>query len=288
MRDIYLLKKLDDLNNWSWKLIHSTISHYLHKFKKDNTFTVDKYKEQFAENIKNKINTLYYESLWRDYSHWYKPEDKNKVWLVEHYYKEIQNDQHETIIENVINKIINCIDNIKQTQIYENIQRWISNKKLYIEPSKTNFDEMKFESANLPSIILYVQPDFRMKDENNKYIIIDRKTWNKNTEEDEIVDQLLAQAYRIYVQEKPGDDAIIEGYLCYLDIPHELLWGRISINEIIEYEHKIKDDIETLKDLLINRDPERNEPIGIENFYKTNNINKCKNCAFRIICDRNA
>jgi len=294
-RDILFLKILQTIPNRSWNLIHSIISHYLHEKEKNPDITIEQYKEMYFEKIiENKIKQPYYNSLQRDYSKWYQEWDKKKasegelIGLIEHFHKEIKDSEHEVVINNIIDKITHSIDNIIETPVYQSISDKTDNKKIYIEPMKTDFEEMKFKSDNIPWTDLFVQPDFWMKDEKNTYVIIDRKTGKNNNWEDEITDQLLAQAYRIYTQEKLTDDAIIEWYLCNLDTWWELSWWRISINEVKEYENKIKDNIETLKDLLIDRDPQKNEPIWIEKFHKTDDVNKCKFCAFRSICNRNA
>jgi hypothetical protein len=99
--------------------------------------------------------------------------------LVEHYYKEIPEDQHEKYLAIILDNIKNSIDYFSKSPIYKEVKENYDHYEIYHEPTKTDFDAMKFHSPKICNgdIDLFVQPDFYLKEnDSNKYIIVDWKS----------------------------------------------------------------------------------------------------------------
>ena len=77
----------------------------------------------------------------------------------------------------------------------------------------------------------------------------------------------------------------IEAYEVYLDSMNSYGWilKQEDIDWIIE---KIKHDVEDQKQLLVDWDPYKNQPVDLMMFRKTTSEKKCEHCTFRDVCQK--
>ncbi len=264
------------------------------ELKKDKTFTIEKYEEKWLDKlIEAKIRVPYFLSAQRDYSKWYiASEDKYKdmIWLVEHYYKEIPEDQHDKYVEIIIDNIRNSLFNFGKSQIYQEILKNYDKYEIYTEPPKKDFNAMKFRSENVAdwNVDLYVQPDFYLKVKwEDKYIVVDWKTGDISSFDWGLPEQLLAQWYRIYTDNGWDENLKIEWFYGNLDNNWALsVWDKIWIESFKSYEMEINKQIEKLSENLVDNDIVNNNPVSIDKFPETEDCKKCETCAFRCICKK--
>lgn len=295
---VFFLKKLNTIPWWTWNVIHSILASYFLELKKDKTFTIEKYEEMWLDKlIEAKIKIPYFLSAQRDYTKWYNAsvdkdlEKKNGIiWLVEHYYKEIPEDQHDKYVAIIIDNIKNSLFNFSKSQIYQEIMKNYDKYEIYTEPPKKDFDAMKFRSDWVAdwNVDLFVQPDFYLKEKwENKYIIVDWKTWDISSRDGALPEQLLAEWYRIYTDNNCDENIKIEWFYGNLDNNWVLSsWDKIWIESFKSYEAEINRQIEKLSENLVDNDVVSNNPVSIDKFPETEDCKKCETCAFRCICKK--
>lgn len=293
--DIILLKKLKAIPMRSGIIIHGIISSFFEQLKKDKNYTIEDHMTKWFEKIiDKKIREPYYMSAKKDYSKWYSSEDKNDeqkygiVWLVEHYYKEIPEDQHEKYLAIILDNIKNSIDYFSKSPIYKEVKENYDHYEIYHEPPKTDFDAMKFHSPKICNgdIDLFVQPDFYLKEkDSNKYIIVDWKSGWSTEKFDKLPDQLLAEWYRLYTENGCDNSMQIEWYFWNLENNCELVtWDKVAVESIKQYEEEINNQIHKLSETLVDNDPVKNEPKSMDDYPMTSDTKKCEICSFRCLC----
>lgn len=297
--DALFLKKLSSIPRWTWNVMHKILASFFERFKEDKSYTIEKYQEQYMDKlIKAKIIDPFLLSAKRDYSKWYEA-DRDKalekkyglIWLIEHYYKQIPEDENEKYLAIIIDNVKSCILSFSKSQLYQELLKNYDKYEIYNEPVIDDFDRKKFTSPNIlnGSIDLYVQPDLYLKVKwENKFIIIDRKTWNTIAEYGLLPNQLLAQWYRLYVENWFDDSMHIEWFFCNLEDNWKLsAWNKVGVESIKAFENEINKWITKLTDNLISHDFLLNTPESIEKFPETKDLKKCDTCAFRFICKQN-
>lgn len=295
---VYFLKNLDSISTRTWKVIHSILASYFLELKKDKEFTIEQYEEKWLDKlIEVKIKTPYYLSAKRDYTLWYDAQEdkalKKKygiIWLIEHYYKQIPEDQHDKYLAIIIDNLKSCLLWFSKSQVYQEIKKNFDKYDIYHEPPTTDFDAMKFQSQNVLgwTIDLFVQPDFYLKVKwENKYVIIDRKTWDSSQKKEMVPDQLLAEWYCIYAENWFDDNISIEWFFCNLDDNWRLTtWNKVWIESVKAYEKEINKQIDKLSENLVDHDVLLNAPVSIDKYSETKDDKKCEICAFKSVCKK--
>jgi len=281
--DAMVSKNIKSLAMRLWECLHDLMSDYLHLVKEnqDSTENIEKTKISLI----TKMNRDFQISKVRDYT---KYNSDIKFWLTEHYYKENIDDLYEKWKDS----ILESFDNFCKSELNTEIKQYFLDTEniIFIEPKEKNFESMKIEIDNIPDLMwinIYAQPDFGIITKNKKYIIYDRKS-GKIPEKDpnSISDQLKVYAYKIL--QKIGlenlDNIDIQAYEVFLK------WivkfgGKITKQDLLDIEEKIIDDINIQKWFILNKNVESNIPMESNNFARTNDPKKCKNCTFAKVCE---
>lgn len=66
----------------------------------------------------------------------------------------------------------------------------------------------------------------------------------------------------------------------------ETFGGVIHADHITTIEQQLVDDVRMLSSMLEDHDVVRNQPLAVEQFARTDNINKCATCRFQHVCEQ--
>ncbi|MCR5412587.1 MAG: hypothetical protein K6E76_06520 [Patescibacteria group bacterium] len=76
-----------------------------------------------------------------------------------------------------------------------------------------------------------------------------------------------------------------EVYEVYLNSMHAY-GGKLQQQDIDSIIQKIQQDVEKQKNLLVDRDPEKNIPVDPDLFSPSLSDKKCETCTFRAVCKK--
>lgn len=277
------LKKLQSLAMWSWEMIHYLLSDYLHNLQ-DQTITPTKINE-LKEGVIKYMDKMYKISKNKNYSQYDKD---NQFWLSEHFYQ--MNIDSE--FQKAKDKVTKYLDNFLVSDLHDQVwQHILSDNKVFIEPKKSDFEAMKIQIKDIPElawIVIFAQPDFGVILDKKSYIIYDRKSGKLPEYSGEnISDQLKVYSYKVAKKLwlENVNELNIKAYEVFLQDMSTYGWP-VSAEEIKNVETKILDAVREQKKYLRNEDIIKNIPIEVEKFQRTDNVNKCKSCRFRSVCEK--
>lgn len=276
-----LLKNLKSMDMRVGEKTHHLLSDYLTELKK---WPLD---EAIIEGIKNyvveEMRTEFEISKTRDYSTYDK---EHKFWLSEHYYGENVDDK----LEEVIQKVLHNLDVFIQSEWNEKVQHYFKTAKtVFVEkPREKDFKGMRVDLRSIPELKdlnVMAAPDFGVVFSDNKYLIIDRKTWQEKLDTDWTSEQLKIYALKTLFKSRMDLDNIeIEWYEVYLPSLNQI-GGKIEKIDIETIIQKLKDDMDYQKQFLVDHDIVRNEPLSHASFPRTTSEKKCASCTFRKVCE---
>jgi hypothetical protein len=283
LRETWIItKKLKTLDMWVWEKTHYLISDYLNLVKDhdDTEENIAKIKEGLAEEMRYEFDASK-EKKYEELNFW--------EWggLSEHYYWENIDDKLEETIEKVCHNLDQFISSEWINVIKENID---SDNIVYIEnPKNPNYDAMRLFTRNVPelrNISIMASPDFWITYWNWKYLILDWKT-GKEPEDTDFPDQIKTYALKVILKKNRSLelwDLEIEWYEVYIPSLDKLGWviKQENIEAIVD---KIISDTELQKKFLVNGDSFRNQPLPSSEFARTDDMEKCKSCVLRKVCE---
>lgn len=253
----YLLKQLTNKHMWPGSIVHEVIEHIIKTYKSTGHWL----SLQGAKELG--INKL--RSGWLS--------SKNKEWennpksvnLFEYYYgnglsKEETDRCKKIVLDSISGFYVSKMSQIIQTL---KVEDWVALE-----------DFQKFEMDDKSEVSVKIDSGFRYKD---KVVLID---WKSGKVNDNVIDQLIT--YAMYALKKRfakklSDIIIIPVYLMHMaDIGEVEL--SVSKEQLLGHASVIKNESKILREAHKNKDN--------EGWFKyTDNINKCKYCSFKGMCD---
>ena len=278
-----LLKWLKNIEMRVWEKSHFLLSDYLHVLKKWEA-TNEKI-EELKDNMRMEMKVDFDYSKERDYTD---HEDFfGKFWLSEHFYWE----DADSLLEPAIEKVCWNLDRFITSPRNEKVQDYFNSAKfVYIEHPRTpDFESMKVDVTKiwLNDVSVLAWPDFWATFSDTDFLILDRKSGKEEILDDSISDQLKLYALKMLLKKwlTSLNWIKIEAYEVYLDSMNSYWWimKQEDIDSIIE---KMKKDIEEQKQLLVDQNPYKNQPVDLMMFRKTASDKKCEQCIFRSVCQK--
>lgn len=281
-----ILKQLSSMPMWIGQVSHGMMSDYLHlvKNKEVSQSTLTLLKQDTLQEMDN----VYAKAKNKDFTRY---DRESPFWFSEHFYGQ---NIDEKFKQGKI-KVIEAFDRFLKSDIHQEILEYFdADTTIFIEPKLANFEQMKYKIEHIPDlmgIILRAQPDLGIivnKNWNQKtrYIIYDWKTWKVPDKPDNTIsDQLKVYAYKMFLKLKLSDLSEVDIF-CYEIYLSDMkkFGGKIQEDNISAIEIKIIQDVMQEKQLLVNQDPFKNQPLPITAFTKTKDQYKCNYCRFRKVC----
>lgn len=278
-----VLKWLKSIEMWMWEKSHFLLSDYLHLLKKWEI--TDEKIVELKNNMRDEMRADFEFSKERDYT-----DREDFFWkfgLSEHFYGENVDDQLEPAIE----KVCANLDRFIASPWHQKVQDYLNSAKfVYIEHPRTpDFDSMKVDVSKiwLKDVSVMAGPDFWVTFSDTDYLILDWKSGKEEVLDNEISDQLKVYALKMLLKKwiTSLDGIKIEAYEVYLNSMNS--YGGILKQEDIDWIiEKIQHDVEDQKQLLVDQDPYKNEPVDVMMFRKTTSNKKCETCTFRSVCEK--
>lgn len=269
---------------WMGEKTHFLISDYLKLLQswEATSENIQKIKEGLAEEMRYEFET----SREKDYS---QLDFNQQGGLSEHFYWENIDDQ----LEPTIQRVWNNLDQIIASPWIEKIQETINwSNIIYIEnPKNPDFEAMKVEVwsiPNLKNISIMASPDFWVIFNENKYLILDWKSWKEPQDLIWISDQIKVYALKLLMKKHQKTELWnleIEGYEIYLPNIHHH-WWKLEQKDIDDIIEKIIQDTKFQKTFLVDQDAFKNQPLPSTTFSRTINKEKCETCTFRKVCQQ--
>lgn len=276
-----LLKNLKSMDMRVGEKTHHLLSDYLNVLKQweKDPQNIDDYKARIVHEMKTEFDI----SKNRDYTSY---DRDHKFWLSEHYYGENIDDK----LQDVIEKVLHNFDVFLQSDWHDTIRHYFKTAKMvYVErPREKDFESMKVNLSTIPelkNLNVMAAPDFGVIFSDNKYLIIDWKTWKEKVDTEWTSEQLKIYALKTLLKSKIDLDTVdIEGYEVYLPSLNKI-GGKIEKLDIDYIIQKLKDDMEYQKQFLVDGDIIANQPLSHEHFPRTTSEKKCASCTFRKVCE---
>ena len=262
---------------------HFLLSDYLHALKKWE-ITEEKI-EELKNNMRVEMRADFDYSKERDYAD--REDFFGKFWLSEHFYGEDADD----LLEPAIEKVCGNLDRFIASSRNEKVQDYFNSAKfVYVEHPRTpDFESMKVDVSKiwLRDVSVLAGPDFWVTFSDTDFLILDWKSGKEEVLDNSISDQLKVYALKMLLKKwfTSLNGIKIEAYEIYLDSMNSYGWilKQEDIDWIIE---KIKHDVEDQKQLLVDGDPYKNQPVDLMMFRKTTSEKKCEHCTFRDVCQK--
>lgn len=279
-----VLKWLKSIEMWIGEKSHFLLSDYLHALKKWEIN--DEKIEELKENMRNEMKADFDYSRERDYNE--REDFFGKFWLSEHFYEE----NIENLLEPAIQKVCDNLDRFIDSNWNQKVQDYFKDAKyVYVEhPRNPDFDSMKVDVSKIPwlkDISILAWPDFWVTFSDTDYLILDWKSGKEDVLDNSISDQLKVYALKMLLKRWTTSLTWIkiEAYEVYLNSMNSYGWvlKQEDIDWIIS---KIQKDTQEQKNLLVDQDPYKNEPVDLMMFRKTSSNKKCESCTFRSICKK--
>jgi hypothetical protein len=130
-------------------------------------------------------------------------------------------------------------------------------------------------------------PDLWVTFSDTDFLIIDRKSGKEEVLDNSISNQLKLYALKMLLKKwlKSLNWIKIEAYEVYLDSMNSY-WGILRQEDIDWIIETIQNDIEEQKQLLVDKNPYKNQPVDLMMFRKTASNKKCEQCPFRSVCQK--
>lgn len=276
-----LLKNLKSTDMRVGEKTHHLLSDYLRALKKgeQDKEAIQAHKDRVVEEMRKEFEI----SKTRDYTSY---DRDHKFWLSEHYYGQDIDDKLEESIE----KVLHNLDVFLESDRNEKVQHYFKTAKtVYVEnPREKDFEWMKLNLSSiseLKSVNVMAAPDFGVVLNDNKYLIIDRKSGQEKIDTDGVSEQLKIYALKLILKSHIDIENVeIEAYEVYLPSLHQV-GGKIDKADIDQIIQKLKEDVEYQKQFLVDSDIVRNQPLSTNDFPRTKSEKKCAICTFRKVCE---
>ena len=278
-----LLKWLKNIEMRVGEKSHFLLSDYLHALKKW-LITQEKV-EELKNNMRIEMKADFDYSKERDYTD--REDFFGKFWLSEHFYWE----DADSLLEPAIEKVCENLDRFIASSRNEKVQDYFSSAKfVYVEHPRTpDFESMKVDVSKIwvRDVSVLAWPDFWATFSDTDFLVLDRKSGKEEVLDNSISDQLKLYALKMLLKKwlTSLNWIKIEAYEVYLDSMNSYWWimKQEDIDDIIE---KIKQDVEEQKQLLVEQNPYKNQPVDLMMFRKTTSDKKCETCIFRDVCQK--
>lgn len=279
-----LLKWLKNIDMRVGEKSHFLLSDYLHLLKKWEV--TEEMISQLKDNMRSEMLADFNYSKERDYSE--REDFFWKFWLLEHFNGENVDDKLEEATERVCNNL----DHFSESSWNQKVQDYFNTARfVYVEHPRTpDFEAMKMNVRRIPwmdDVSVLAWPDFWVTFSDTDFLIIDWKSWKEEVLDNTISNQLKVYALKVLLKKwlTSLDWIKIEAYEVYLDSMNSYGWilKQEDIDSIIE---KMQNDVKEQKQLLVDQNAYRNEPVDMMMFRKTASEKKCEACPFRSVCER--
>lgn len=276
---------------------HHIIADYLRLVAK---FTItDTHIQALKKKYEQIMQDEFIVSAKRDYKHY----DINQKWgLKEHYFQEpydqrLQdgikdkvwaNHAIQDLLQPWIQQVLGNVDAFVQSEIHKQILEYLQQgNDFYIEDNESNFDIMKLYAPEITwcdDVVLRAAPDFGIVQDKQNYIIYDRKSWSDDNRQAWIIsDQLKIYALKLlYKTKKTLKDITIHCYEVFVPSMKQY-GGVITQNDIDMIQEKIRQDIDRMKNMIVERNGRKNIPQQSTTFARET-ASKCAHCKFRKVC----
>lgn len=269
-RTAYVLKNLS--NRWAWvgSVVHSTIEDLLVKTKAAGTEGMLAFErppvsvEQQLEALTERMRSEWSGS--RDGDYWRNP--KRNVGLIEHEYRE---DVPPSEWQAMNKRARSALRSFLESDAYQRIRRSTPSRWLPIE----KLDSFDFEGTGI-----WVVLDFALEREDAGIEIYDWKTGEVKPDSDRTQLAIYAQYLHAARGTDPGQ---VTTHLVYLGQTAREFTFQVSEDELKSARGVMRASIAGMRTRL--RDPERNDAAR-EDFPLTDELEKCRACAFRRLCGR--
>lgn len=257
VREAYVLKNLSSRQQWAGKVVHDTVAFALSMARVGEPPAL----EALVERARRQMREDFRRSRAREY----RENPKRVVGLVEHELAvAIADEEWRANWQNAEN----CLRNFYASH-------WLQRARTLAAREWLPIDEI--DSFDLEGIRVFAGPDFAFR-EGERTVLVDWKTGRPREEDREQV-----KGYALYAAAKWG--ARPEGVvarLVYLPANEEIDVD-VEPASLEEFRAFFRDSVRRMKDLL--RDPERNLADKAD-FPQTENLARCRGCAFRNACGR--
>ncbi len=278
------LKKLKSIDMRMGEKTHFLISDYLHQLKRGplSPETLMQLKENIAQEMRQQFEL----SKKRNYQDFSFAQEEG---LSEHYYGQDIDD----LLEPTIQRVWENLDAFIWSSRHERILNILAtpHDAIYIEePRKPDFNAMRVQTERLDAlrhVNIMAAPDFWVVFQDNKYLILDRKSGRISDETrtpEDLTDQLKVYALKLLLKLNDSSELWninIEAYEIYLP-SMQSFWGRVKQADIDAIVEKIKEDTDFQKTFFISD----NVLFPSSYFRRTTTLSKCEKCTFREVCEK--
>jgi hypothetical protein len=211
-----------------------------------------------------------------------------KFGLSEHFYGTMTDEMLPDAIQKIRDNLDRFVDSSRNNKIIDYLQ---SAKLVYVErPRASDFEAMKVDVSKIPGlkdITVMAAPDFGVTFSDTDFLILDWKSGKEDITNEGVSDQLKIYALKMLLKKgiSTMDGMRIEAHEVYLQ-NMRTYGGVLTQQDIDEVIAKIQHDVEEQKNLLVDKDPYRNDPVDRVMFRKTSNAKKCESCTFREVCQK--
>lgn len=265
VRNLYILKKLDNRFTWAGGVVHAIIRRALQLIRGGRFLT----ESQAVERAYRLMRWDYKHSVRKAY--WQQKTRVGFFGLAEHEYAEpIPRNDWKTNWETA-----------KAALEWFFRSRWIEEAKSLGKAQWLEIDEKEFEKSvfDLEGVRVFAIPDFAYFDRDGNPTIVDWKTGKGRSGYDE---QVIA--YALYLSRRYGlEVSRIRAVIVYLNegLERDV---RIDPEAVERFRAYFRTSIADMRDLLA--DSSANLPKPLEEFPMTDNLLRCRTCVFRRPCGR--
>ena len=284
VRNIYLLKKLQNRHTWKGTTIHEAIAFLLKSFLKNKEIDPEKFQEAVVDRMRNQYKV----SLAGDY----KNDPKNNFRLLEHDYgEEIKNETWQLLRDDVTR----CIDNFLGSKFWKKakglsmedclaLEGYLKGSDNIWKNISTNLNTWQnlpsssaVDSYSLDGEQVWVKVDFAYQEEDGSIRLIDWKSGNSKGKPD----PMQLNIYGYYASEVwgiPEEKIHLTAYNVNQDEQYDRTYSEKQKQQTRE---TILSSIEEMKEMLVGVEENKARE---GDFPKIENDNFCHHCRYRRVC----
>ncbi|MBN8236194.1 PD-(D/E)XK nuclease family protein [Halobacillus kuroshimensis] len=263
-RQAYRLKKITNLEMLFGSIVHDLIYQTLQKVRRDEPLPGE---DHLLDDIRHHLNRGFVESTKKEHLWMNRP--KHYTMLHEIYYSQ-SNILPAAKVEKITGRLQQVVRHFFSSRTFKDVQ----NKEVMEFIESETFRFMKADGVKI-----FVVMDLVYKDvTRNKWIIVDWKT-GKSSEED----RSQLSLYALYLLQKydiPSLDDIIIRNEYLLDGTH--VEHQLDEQDLINVQHLYQISMEQMKSYLA--DPDKNEPLPLQQFPMQSNPSICSRCNYQELC----
>lgn len=266
VRQLYVLKKLNNRYTWAGSVVHDTIKQALQTVRSGRGVDPDR----AIARAHALMQADWRHSAARAY--WKEKLRKEFAGLVEHEYE----------VKVTAEEWKNNWETVRAALTWFFSSHWIALGKSLRREQWLEVDEgFEFSSFSVDGVKVFAIPDFAYVDGEGRPIVVDWKTGKAREGYD---DQVLG--YCLYLSVRYGFPVEnIRAALVYLNegVEQEV---SVDTHAIDGFRTRMKESVDRMRAVLA--DPVQNVPHGEAFFPMTENLGTCARCAFRRVCGRDA